>query len=122
MKRIQYMLTTPIKQQRADLNEFRELTYRCASLRLDKICTYNSLIRNLGKNQNPDDVRACVKREAGTDDLFCEKFNPNDIWGACDEQNCPFYQRNNAFFNILKRYESAITARRDFWDNKMKQR
>lgn len=120
MRNIRYILTTSIKQQRADLNEFRELTYRCASLRLDKICTYNSLIRNLGKNQNPDDVRACVKREAGTDDLFCEKFNPNDVWGACDEQDCPFYQRNNDFFRILKEFEKTIQVRKNFWDEKMR--
>ena len=95
MRNIRYLLTTSIKQQRADLNEFRELTYRCASLRLDKICTYNSLIRNL-------------------------KFNPNDIWGACDEQDCPFYQRNNDFFRILKEFEKTIQVRKNFWDEKMR--
>lgn len=129
MKRIQYMLTTPIKQQCADLAEWRILQYKCASLHLDKFCAYDSLIRFVNENQNPHDIRACVKRSenwqqfmSAPDDSFCKKFNPNNIMGACDEQNCPFYQRNNAFFNILKRYESAITARRDFWDNKMNQR
>lgn len=128
MKKIQYILTTPIKQQRADFIEWRALRYKCASLRLDKFCTYDSLIRWIGKSQNPDDIRACVKRhEYRTDlsnapyDSFCKNFNPNNIYGACNEEFCPFHQRNNEFFSVLKRYESAINSRRNFWNNKINQ-
>lgn len=131
MKHLIYHLTTPIKKQRADLAEWRILNYKFASLRLDRLCTYDSLIRNFAPDEDINLSRACVKRRIAINNAgylmpplgeeFCPHFNPNDLNGRCKDETCPFYQRNNAFFNIINCYNNTLRNMQEFWNNKLNQ-
>ncbi len=126
---VKYLLNTDMKNIRADIKEYRDLSKKCSDLRKKKNKSYKLLNVKGGCPLRYLRTRtitiAIDPREniAGSDVLeyeekyysICEKF----FGVPCMDTNCSFHKKNNNYMALNKAYEVEKRKKEKFWEKKI---